>query len=505
MVAVSWPPDRQKVEAPILAGMKAIFSLNRDATEAYLEVEKLPPSFDFQTTLAAIRMAVLENFPGTACVGFLSEELPELLDKGVPFFGKMIAAGRKPTEGRPPRVDFIVPRPSGEFLLRADGSMDYKSQDRFRSVAPGETIAVLHPPVPGLPGKTVFDKEIPAPASPEFRILAGNHVSLISETDGRTTARADSFGQVVWVSGPRTLTVSISPVLDIKGDVDLSSGNINFKGSAVVHGAVRSGFTVAVTGNLTVLGNIEPGAKITAGGDLVVFKGILGTGMTAEVEPEIKAFGGIKALFAENVRMTAQGDIQLGAAMNSHLSSNGMISVVKSIVGGSVTSFKSVEVGEIGNAAGTRTEILCGVSHTDLKRLNLVVKILDDVKNQSEAVEKNLKFLQEGTGVLQGDMRVQVLAMMRQRARSLQEQILKLELKKADLALLLLEETHATVSGMVIHAGTTVTIRSSRHAVSRDLFSTSIGQKLPEETIEFRPYLPRRRSRNPSGGASDPA
>jgi hypothetical protein len=56
------------------------------------------------------------------------------------------------------------------------------------------------------------------------------------------------------------------------------------------------------------------------------------------------------------------------------------------------------------------------------------------------------------------------------------------------LAILLLEETKATVSARsAVFPGTTVEIRASQYVVDRDLGPTTFFQMMPEERIGLRP------------------
>ena len=73
-------------------------------------------------------------------------------------------------------------------------------------------------------------------------------------------------------------------MLDIPGNVDFSTGSINFLGDINIKGDVLSGFTVRAMGNIHVDGVIEAGSAVEAGGDLVVVKGILGDELMLPVE-----------------------------------------------------------------------------------------------------------------------------------------------------------------------------------------------------------------------------
>ncbi|RCK79698.1 MAG: hypothetical protein OZSIB_4170 [Candidatus Ozemobacter sibiricus] len=483
-----WPATASTCEETPVPGFRLEFSLNRDHTEAYLAVQTWPDGLDTATAVALIRQAVLLKFPTRAHLPFLSDELPRLAAAKRPFYGQIVARGQAPEHGQDGRVEFLVRRPSREFLVKPDGTMDFKTRDLFRSVGPGETILELHPPTDGTPGVTVFDEPIPARPGRPVRLLPGLNVVTEEGPEGVTVARAACAGQVHVEEKPFQVRVRVTPVLTVNGDVNFQTGNINFKGSAVIHGSVLTDFSVTVTGNLTIYGVIEPGAKVTAGGDLVVEKGILGHPHLKEQNPEVKAFGNIRALYVENARVTAEGDIFLRSAMNAWLSANGSIRVEKALVGGHTIALQSIVAGEIGNPAGAVTEVSAGVSHSIRTRLDLLLKILADLKRQAADVDKNLTFVQNKGDQWPEAQRAQLAASLTRKSESLADQILRLEIKKADLAIALLEDTQATISARRFYSGAILVIRSSRLRLDTDYVGVTFYQKQPEEVLEFRPY-----------------
>ena len=96
---------------------------------------------------------------------------------------------------------------------------------------------------------------------------------------------------------------------EIRGDVDFSSGNINFIGDVTISGGVTSGFEVKAGGDIEVDGVVES-ARVESGGNITLHKGIAGAekGM-------IQADGAITARFIENARVMAGGDVTVSDAI----------------------------------------------------------------------------------------------------------------------------------------------------------------------------------------------
>ena len=110
----------------------------------------------------------------------------------------------------------------------------------------------------------------------------------------------------------------VSEVLEIPGDVDYSTGHIDFPGDVIVQGQIKQGFKVKAGGSLTCAKTMEA-SEIQCGGDLVTDQGILGgAGST------VKAGGQIRAKFIENCSVEGGGDVTVNTGrLNSVISTLG--------------------------------------------------------------------------------------------------------------------------------------------------------------------------------------
>ena len=80
---------------------------------------------------------------------------------------------------------------------------------------------------------------------------------------------ADLDGQLV----ENNNKIIVDPTIEIKGDVDLSTGNIDFNGSVLIKGSVQAGFAVRADGDVEIRGTIS-GGNVEAK-NIIVFGGIL--------------------------------------------------------------------------------------------------------------------------------------------------------------------------------------------------------------------------------------
>ena len=150
----------------------------------------------------------------------------------------------------------------------------------------------------------------------------------------------------------------VKPVLEVPGDVDFSTGNINFLGDVNIRGNVLSGFTVRAMGNVRVEGVVEAGSSVEAGQghvpaalggdllvqdraarlplggldeaadllppvhvvDLVVVKGILGDGTTT-----VQCQRSVFSKYVENATISVRETLQTDCIIGSHVYCGGEV------------------------------------------------------------------------------------------------------------------------------------------------------------------------------------
>ena len=113
--------------------------------------------------------------------------------------------------------------------------------------------------------------------------------------------------------------LNVYPVYEVRGNVDNSTGNINFVGKVVVKGNVLTGFEIKAEGDIEVEGVVE-GAKLEAGGNILLKRGAQGSGRGVLI-----CQGSLVSRFIENCTVEAGGDIIADAIMHCSISSKSSI------------------------------------------------------------------------------------------------------------------------------------------------------------------------------------
>lgn len=258
----------------------------------------------------------------------------------------VIAKGVRPHDGRDGSVAFVVDvSAKPQFIAEpADGqAIDYRNATQVTLVGPGDVLAEITPPTPGEQGCDVHGRVLePQPGVPA-RIHLGEGVE---EKDGKcvaTVAGTPSYFD-------EELLIRRNYIL--QGDVDFSTGNINFPGTVIIHGNVLEGFEVSSEENVIVNGLIT-GAKVKAKGYVKCAGGIQGKGKT-----EITAGSFVAAMYVESATVVAETDVMVTKdVLHSRISCLGTLKLGGSLIGGETTAFKGIECSYLGSEMGVKTMV----------------------------------------------------------------------------------------------------------------------------------------------------
>lgn len=254
-----------------------------------------------------------------------------------------IAQGKAVTPGRPGKIEYLVnidERGRPEKL--SDGRVDHHNLNFLINVKKGDPIAKRIPPNPGVEGKTIFGKVVPAPLVADVKLQNGFGTTISPQDPNILLAAIDGE-----VSVDQQGRIEVRSEKIIRGDIDYSTGNIIFTGNLQICGTIRTGFSVEVTGNLSIGGNVED-STIWCTGDLEIKGGAVG------VESGRIECKSLTVKFVENFLIKTEGDITVSEdIVNSIINANGKIKT-KSIIGGNVAA-SIIEAEVLGSIAESRT------------------------------------------------------------------------------------------------------------------------------------------------------
>ena len=295
--------------------------------------------------------------------GIVFSTLELMIKSGLYYREVEIAKGSLPVHGKNGRYEFFFNRETIKHpLIRSDGSVDYQSMSVIHNIRKGDTLAIYHPPVPGVHGMDVRGREFRAKPGKELPQIRG--VGFERSYDGNTYI-AVSEGKIEY----ENYKLYIRNVYEYVGNLDLVVGRIDFRGDVIIHGNVCAGTQVRASKSITVDGSVES-ATLIAEGDIILKKGMQG-GKRAK----IMCGGNVYANFIEFTSVEAKGNVEANIIMNSQITAgkNIIISGKRgAVVGGSSYAVGMVHTTFLGNVAGVKTIAAVGISKEVEQRNHLL-------------------------------------------------------------------------------------------------------------------------------------
>ncbi|RWZ60467.1 DUF342 domain-containing protein [Halobacillus fulvus] len=352
-------------------------SVTDDQMEAYMRTEHLE-----DWTKEELLFVLQEN---RIVFGILEDALERFLE--APSSEKhLIAVGKDVVHGEDGTVTFLKQM---ESEVKQKDKLNFRDITTIPCVEEDEKIAELIPPVNGIPGKTVHGKVLPAKPGKPSRLKAGKNT---------TFKRADQsfYSEISGQISFDHRSISVQPLYEVRGDLDLRTGNLDFIGSIVIHGNVPTGFTVKAGADITVIGLVE-GARIIAGGSIRISEGVSGIGKAF-----IHADQDVHAGYINKAMVEAGHDLFVEQSIlhSDCVAQRSVYCQRGHIIGGTTSAGLHIEAKDIGNRMQTITGLYIGVNkkveeqemklrqlledkQEEQRKLTLIGKKLEAKRNQS--------------------------------------------------------------------------------------------------------------------------
>ncbi len=371
----------EDAEAPYLDAKVQLLMTSDKVTAWYFIY---PPSGGGDTVNEELLQRVLDM--SRVCFG-VNRDLLYKASKLEYFKLYLAACGEPPVNGQDGEViDFFPRNPICALPADESGKVDFSALQLFHNIKKDEAICRLTEPTPCEDGRTVTDEVCFAHVGKPASLPRGRN-TVISEEGDRLLAMIDGH---VEFSGR---SFQVKPVLEIGGDVDFSTGNINCLGDIHIRGDISSGFTVRATGSITVDGVIEA-CTVEAGTDLVVKKGVQGNGKAI-----LRAHRSIYAKYLESTTAYVGENIDTECIINCDVFSDGKVTVRSgrgTIIGGQVCAAFEISANIVGARSEAHTVVkLGGRPCEEFERENLAKEIMDyekeieKLKRQPESPSKS--------------------------------------------------------------------------------------------------------------------
>ncbi len=290
-------------------------------------------------------------------------------NKGRTVENRIVARGEEPIPDKPEQL-VLQPRlaRSGEDGDQdsEDGEdseqLDYRSRSPFVVVKRGEELAFIRRFIPGRDGQSVRGELILRDTQATPQLQPGkNTVSEGGRVFAACSGRFITDGTQFWVED----------TLEIAGDVDYTTGHINFPGNVVITGLVKDRFRVWAGGDLECHGTLDA-FEVFCKGMLKARGGIIGRGRGL-----VRVLGDVAAKFIENSVVESKSSVSIsGGILKSRVYCLGELRTGKRgrIIGGEVRSGGSVFCNQLGNEAQMPTTVVAGVNFIAERKLQKLIE-----------------------------------------------------------------------------------------------------------------------------------
>ncbi|MCK4502778.1 MAG: DUF342 domain-containing protein [Desulfuromonadales bacterium] len=339
-------------------------------------------------------------------------ELCAAIEMGLSLEPTVVARGIAPQTGADGWFELNVKISGDDIELEEDetGTVDLKNLNAYSEIESGQKLGMVRSPTKGIPGLTVHGLPVPADSGKPFELKAGEGVVL--KYDGRV-AFAEKSGRALL----EKQTISVVDLLVIPGNVDLTIGNIDFKGFVEIKGEVPDDFDVKSTSGLNLAG-VVGACQIESDGSVGM------TSMAGKNVGRIVCRGDLRASFLNQATVLCYGDVTVtNEIRHSLVKATGKIIVERGpIIGGKCVALAGIEAKSVGSAAGHKTELVAGVYFPDMDRL---LYLRDRSKNIDLHIRSVIDAIKPLKQLITKDTGIAIVA--KRRLAILHEQLAKLE------------------------------------------------------------------------------
>lgn len=395
-------------------------SIREDKQQGFIKLTKPEEGSVFFTT-EQLLAALKDN---NIVYGIIDSAVEKLAERPIFNIRIKVAEAKEPINGEDGFVKLLVKKDVDyKPDYNENDTVDYKNLDYFQMVKKGQILCEIYKEQDGIPGTNILGEPIPASKGKKPLVPAGKNTSLI---DNDTKLIANCDGIVKFVS-----TININEMMHISQNIDFSTGNIDFPGDVTIDGDVSSGFSVKAGGNLSIKGVVEE-AKIEAGGNVIIAKGIYGGNAG-----EIRVGKDLRCNYIENATLFVEGDITVDYIIDGKITCNGNINLSGTkelIVGGEIKLAGELMARDIGNEREYPTIIrILGektVDHEALEKISqkeAAVQLQLDEALAKEAQVTELLLTQEKKDMLSRNCDNQAMKKIANLKKEIDRQVMELK------------------------------------------------------------------------------
>ncbi len=352
---------------------------------------------------AYVTLSVMEaDFSGERRIALLREIMQKLNEKGVTFGIKkdvlinnlcnnrqiLVAEGIPPINGEDSVIKLYELK-EVKPEVKEDGNVDHYELNLINKVNTGEWLGERTDPTKGIPGKSVKGNTLLAMPGKKYPLLYDRNSVQESYENGVTVLKATRSGAVHF-DGER---VGVSNHLEITGNIDFKTGNVDFDGYLTVKGTIEDNFSVAAIKDVEILGDYGVGSvrEIISKEGSVYIKG----GIAGKSKAVIKSKKDIYTKYVSDATIICDGSVHIGFyCLNSSIIAKEVIldSSRGQIIGGNIQADIKVVTSMLGSPGEKKTTVsVKGFDRWSLRnRLEKLVETIETAKNDVARIKQEI-------------------------------------------------------------------------------------------------------------------
>ena len=201
------------------------------------------------------------------------EELVTRLQEDGQASSRRIAKGEAPKPGRAGRLVYLVKRYQPGKKREGVDYVDPRCIRLFDNVESGTVVARMYPPHPGIAGRDALGHTVQAEPVEPYALKHDQSVRLEETSKGYQQIIAAHSGYLTDSDG----VLRVEHTLVLKGDVDISTGDIDFVGDIQISGDVMKDYSVRGRGDVLISGNVVGGSVTSEQGSIEIAGDVAGS------------------------------------------------------------------------------------------------------------------------------------------------------------------------------------------------------------------------------------
>lgn len=332
----------------------------------------------------------------------VSEYVDLITNKKEPAEPFVVAKGTPPYEGQDETFQWDEVFEEKKEEWQDDSPINYYNIANIITVPENTFIGTIQPLKAQRKGQDVKGKILNPRSRPPLAIKVDHTIK--QDPDDTTKIISNISGRVDLANN----AIHINEVLEVKGDVNFGTGNIDSDVAVHITGAIPDRFEVKSKKTITVEMTIES-AMVNAEQDVTVRRGIVGRSAG-----KVQAAGNIVAKYCSEANLIAGGDILIASQLlNCRVRTEGkIIGTHASILGGFVYAKLGCEVTELGTDVGTPTRIFIGICPDVLSESAAIDSSLQAKRNAIKRIRERVQPLLENIKRLAPAQREQATELM---------------------------------------------------------------------------------------------